>query len=99
MYFSREVGTSLRSKEFGLGSGKKPRPSPKFVVLLLALDIGRYCGIEAGWKLYENLLAGKAYFLLTGIIEFKEPMGFSGLERYVLYELSSFLPYGLFSRY
>lgn len=81
----------MRSKELGLGNGKNARPNPKLVVLLLALDIGRYCGMDAGWKLYENLLGSMAYFLLTGIIEFKEPIGFNGFDRYFLYELSSFL--------
>ena len=45
----------------------------------------------AGWKLYENLFGGRLYFLLAGTIEFKEPMGFKGLERIFLYALFSYL--------
>ncbi len=72
----------------GFEAGKNPRPNPKFVVLLLRRFWGSNWGIEAGWKLYENLLGGKDYFLLAGIMELSEPIGFNGLEPYFLYELS-----------
>jgi len=65
---------SFFSKEFGLGNGKNPNPTPKFDVLLVFLETGRQLGTIAGWKLYENLLGGRLSFLLAGIIEFIEPI-------------------------
>lgn len=88
MIFSKEEGWySLRSKELGLGIGKNPRPNPKLAVLLVGLGMGIYCWIDAGWKLYENLLGGSVSFLLTGIMELREPIGFKGFDKYFLYEL------------
>jgi hypothetical protein len=53
-------------------------------VLLLGFEAEVNCGMEAGWKLYENLFWGMLSFLLTGMIELSEPKGFKGLDRYFL---------------
>lgn len=78
----------FRRREFGFGRGRYPRPIPRFEVLLLLFDCGMNAGTIAGWKLYENLLGGRLYFLLTGMIEFNEPRGLIGFDRNFLYELS-----------
>lgn len=75
---------------FGLGSGRNPNPSPKLAGLF-NLPIGSIWGIGAGWKLYANLFIWGAYFLLAGMMEFIEPIGFKGFARYFLYELFYYL--------
>jgi hypothetical protein len=75
--------TSFLSRVFGRGNGRNPKPTPKFAGLF-NLPKGNIWGIGAGWKLYANLFTWGASFLLTGITEFIEPIGFKGLDRYFL---------------